>query len=434
MDYLWLALIGAGLLYTGLSLWYLAFEINRREDFSDRNTWPGISVFKPLKGLDDNLEANLRTFLVQDYRDYELIFGVNDEDDPAIELIRKLQAEYPEIKSRLVIDTHRSGYNPKVNNLCNMYKWARYDCLVISDSNVRVKRDYLRDLIANLDRPGVGMVTSLIRGTGARSLGAILENVHLNSFIASSIYTVHRLFRVPVTIGKSMCFRRETLERLGGFERFREYLIEDALLGQEISDMGLKIAHTSAAIENVNNSWSLRHFANRHVRWATMRRHLNLVNYAAEIVSNPIMLAFVYLLLSRDVFSLAVFISVAMIKTILDAVALRLTGSDGQWYHPLWVPVKDLIMGFIWAVPFLRRRVVWRGNHFLISGMTRVTPAPVNGSITTVARIANAYILLQAYTSLYLSNSINFLSRWTQAMTESTRNGTRRLIARFSRV
>ena len=376
IDYILLIAIAIGLSYSLISLWFLFVDYRLRKSPTHKLTiHPGVTIFKPLKGLDDCLENNLRSFFELDYPVYELIFGVQEYDDPAISLVGKLQAEYTHIPSQLIINTTRVGLNPKINNLFNIYPYASHDCMVISDSNVRVDPGYLTDLVGRLQAPGVGLVTSAIRGVGGDSLGSVLENLHANTFISGSVRAVRKLFGIPITIGKSMCFHRATLQSLGGFEAFANYLAEDFLLGHSIRKIGKKVVISSHWIDSVNNTWSIGRFVNRHYRWATMRRHINLLHYSAEIFSNPVFLALLYYGWRTDQTACSLFVAVTAFKTLIDISAARLFESDLKWHHYFYLPLKDIIIAGIWLAPFFKRQVVWRGNYFNINRNTYLTPA-----------------------------------------------------------
>ena len=351
---------------------------------------PPVTILKPLKGLDGNLENNLRTFFELDYPEYEIVFAVRDLDDPAIAVVRKLRRENPGVDARLVIDDRDLGYNPKVNNLANAMRQVSHEFLVISDSNVRVSLQYLRRLVAELMKPGMELVTSVVRGVGDSGLGSILENVHLNGFVAGSAYTVTRLLKIPVTIGKSMCFRRRLLTRLGGWEAFADYLFEDALMGREVSRLGHGVGQCFDAVENVNSGWSLGSFLSRHLRWATMRRYLSLTDYAAELFGNPIVLATMYLAVFPGLAGATVWGATVLAKIALDYSSARTIGERVAWYRYLIVPVKDLVMGVVWAVPFFLGTVSWRGNRFRLGRDTLITPAAEGGVVAAARRILTA--------------------------------------------
>jgi ceramide glucosyltransferase len=267
---------------------------------------PPVSVFKPLKGVDEDLERNLRTFFRLDYSEFELLFGVEDSNDPAISIVKKLCREFPRCNARLVVDSSRIGHNPKVNNLSNLSRLASHNHWVISDSNVRVDSDYLTDLIAHMQSPSVGLVTSVIMGVRGKSLGARLENLHLNTLILGATLVVNRLSNIPVSIGKSMLLRRETVGQLGGFETFANYLLEDALLGQRIRALGLDTKTTIRPVQNVNSNISVSKFVGRHFRWGVGRFWLNPSSYLGEILSNSVFVALVGVLIDPTPVTIAV--------------------------------------------------------------------------------------------------------------------------------
>lgn len=384
LDILFLAAIAFGMVYTLLLTIESWWTIHRRSPRLTLIGSPGITVFKPLKGVDDALETNLRSFFEQDYPRFQLLFGVQEEGDPAIGIVEKLLCEYPQVKARLVVDETMSGLNPKINNLLNMYPRARHPHLLISDSNVRVRRDYLRGMMAALQQDGVGLVTSTIRGVGAASFGALLENLHLNTFVAGSVFMAEHLADMPIAIGKSMLLFRGTLERLGGFAAFREFLAEDYLIGEAVAALGLRVTTLTAAVENVNRDWTLARFCNRHARWARIRKAVNPLAYCAELLTNPVAVAAVYALLRLDAAGLGLLAGTAALKTALDAGTAAVVGHDLPWHRFLLVPVKDLLVGLIWYLPWLSSRVVWRGNEFRIRRQTRleaVAPARVKEAV-----------------------------------------------------
>lgn len=372
MDLLFYILIGFGLVYSLMT--YLAVRREKRSQGRDIRPFEAVpvTVFKPLKGLDGDLKENLRTFFELDYPRYELIFGVDNDRDPAIDIVNELQNEYPQIEAHLVINSSTIGYNPKVNNLYNMYPYANYDYLVINDSNVRVNKNYLLSMMRHATRPDVGLVTSTVMGFGARSIGAIFENMHLNSFIAGNAILITRLLKIPVTIGKSMCFRREILEKIGGFRFFSDYLLEDGLLGRTIQKENLKLVITSDYVTNFNREWSVKHFLNRHLRWAVMRRQLNFGHYFAEVFSNPIFIAALYLVYKQTPEALALFGLVNLVKILSDFALDRLFKTDMKLKQYLLLPAKDLIIGVIWFLGLFRKTVNWRGNKFILAKDTKI--------------------------------------------------------------
>lgn len=343
---------------------------------------PAVSILKPLKGLDPGLAANLETFFRLEYPCYEVILGVADADDPAVAVARRVAAAHPEVPSRVVVDARRVGCNPKVNNLANLAAVARHDVLLVSDSNVRVAPDYLADLAAHLLRPGVGLVSSPIRGPRGASLGAALEGLQLNTFVMGGVAAMANLVGGVCVVGKSMLLRRETLAAIGGFAHLAGFLAEDQVCGQEIARLGLRTAVSSRPIDNVLGPLSVREFLARHLRWARIRRHVTPAGYAAELLLSPVLVATVALAAAPGLASLALLAAAALARAALDFASERAAGtSRPPWAYLLLSPLKDLLVGGAWVVPFVDSTVTWRGNHFRVGRGTRLEPLAPNSAL-----------------------------------------------------
>jgi len=376
------AAISVGITSTLLQFIITFYEIKFVSQPRSSNTsheLPPVSIMKPLKGLDDQLEENLRSFFTLDYLKYEIIFGVKESNDSALKIVLKISSDYPHVPIRIVADNRQTGLNPKVNNLANMYPHVTYDHILISDSNVRVKKDYLRRILPYLQMPQVGLVTCTIRGSGARRIGALMENLHLNGFIAASILTTQRLFKFPISVGKSMLMKGQVLEEIGGFAKFRNVLAEDHLINEALRARGYKVITTPCIIDNVNESWSTGRFISRHVRWGKMRKNIKLSGYLGEFFANPIFTGFLHLLFFFNVQSLILFMLVSLIKSAMDWAISRLLNSDLKFYQFGLIPVKDIIIGVVWFIPFFSRTVSWRGNHFRIFKNSQLSPLKSGG-------------------------------------------------------
>lgn len=369
-------LCSTGLAYTLASAWITRQEIRKagREGpgFSAR---PGISVLKPLKGVDDQIAHNLESFFNLNYPEYELLFGVNDPKDPVIPLVQSIMQKYPGIKAKLIVNTRQIGLNPKINNLNNIFAQAGYEYILISDSNVRAPHNYLLDMVNHMLKPNVGLVVSIFYGRGAQTIGAALENLHLNTLILGSVYAIRKLFHIPMTIGKSMLFQKHFIQRYDAFYGLRDFLAEDHLLGMQVQDAGLEVEYASLQIENYNENLSIRKFLNRHLRWAKMRKHMNMLHYMMEPLVNPVFLGWIGLIILRTWEASALFSAVIVLKVLFDALIDRQVNSDLKWYHFGLIPIKDMMIGIIWLIPFFHNRVNWRGNEFKITRSTRLVSA-----------------------------------------------------------
>ena len=252
---------------------------------------PAISILKPLRGLDDNLFDNLSSFCTQDYPEYEILFSLQDHNDPAYKVAKKVQEKYPAVNITIVVERCNVGLNPKVNNLIPACRKSRHPYVLISDSNIMVGTGYLREIVHHAQDPSVGLVSNLIRGVGGRSIGATLENLHLNSFIIGSVSFLDRFLGMPCVIGKSMLMKKDDLQALGGLEAFKDILAEDFIIGREMTKAGKKVVLSSYLISNVNEYWDVKRFLNRHTRWGKLRWRIGGLKYFSEMLANPVFVA-----------------------------------------------------------------------------------------------------------------------------------------------
>ncbi len=349
---------------------------------------PPVSILKPLRGLDDKLFDNLSSFCDQDYPEYEILFSLQDHNDPAFKVAQKVQARYPEKDITLVVEHCNAGLNPKVNNLIPSYWKARHPYILISDSNVMVSNDYLREIMRDAQKPSVGLVSNVIRGVGGRSIGAILENLHLNSFILGSVSFLDRFLGMPCVIGKSMLMKKKDLEALGGLEAFKDILAEDFIIGREMHRAGKKVVLSNYLISNVNEYWGIKRFLNRHTRWGKLRWKIGGIRYFLELLANPVFVAALPSIVSgpsRITLSFAGIVGLAKIlcDSIIGKTIVIVTGrSEIHEQSPLTYllsPLKDIIIGVMWFVPLVSSTVVWRGNRYLIGKDSLLSPYPETG-------------------------------------------------------
>lgn len=230
-----------------------------------------VSILKPLKGLDYGLETNLESFFRLQYPKFELLFSVATEDDPAIALVQKLMTKHPRVQARLLVGEVLIGGNPKVNNLVRSYQSAKHDWILISDSNIRVARDYLQAVVAEFT-PDTGVITALVSGeTLGTGVGAALETTYLNTFYARWTL-IASTFGAPVVIGKSMLLRKSEASRFGGIELLARYLAEDYMAGHAMKLLGKKVKIMSEPVVQMIGNYSLKEFWMRHVRWGRIRK------------------------------------------------------------------------------------------------------------------------------------------------------------------
>jgi ceramide glucosyltransferase len=363
---------GFGLFLYTLQL--VAVVIHKRAPSPRPRLRRGISILKPLCGLDDGLAANLECFCALDYAPYELLLGVRDRLDAAYPLALAFARRFPR-RVRVVLQRGTPGLNPKVNQLATLARAARYDLVVVSDSNVRVDGDYLDEIAAHLEDARVGLVTHAVAGVGEERFGSLMDNLHLCASVGAGMIGVKRIVHKDIVVGKSMALRKSDLAALGGFDAFADVLAEDYLLGQQISrTLKKRVVVGRAPVRNVSERRDARDFYRRYRRWSVMHRQaIGGPAYAAQALLNPTMVAVAGMLVHPSLVTAGGLGVVAALKLAYDGAALAMLRGGGIPAKVLFAsPAKDALLGCAWAVGLWRREIDWRGNPLRVLPGTRL--------------------------------------------------------------
>ena len=358
------------------ALQLLAVAVHRRAPVPRPRNRRGISILKPLCGLDDDLAANLECFAALDYAPYELCLGVRDRDDAAYPVAIAFARRHPRTV-RVVLQRGTPGLNPKVNQLATLARAARYDIVVVSDSNVRVAPGYLDEIAAHLEDPRVGLVTHPVAGVGEARFGSLMDNLHLCASVGAGMIGVKRIVGKDIVVGKSMALRKSDLAALGGFEAFADVLAEDYLLGKDVAQkLGKRVVVGKAPVRNVSERRDARDFYRRYRRWSVMHRQcIGGPVYAAQALLNPTMVAAAGWLVHPSLVTLGGVGVAATLKLVYDGAALAMLRGGRP---PLGVvvasPAKDALLACAWAVGLWRREIDWRGNPLRVLPGTRLEP------------------------------------------------------------
>jgi ceramide glucosyltransferase len=327
---------------------------------------PPVTVLKPLCGADANLAGNLESFFTQDHPRFELVFGVTDEDDPALAIVQALVERYPHVRARVVVHAGEGALNPKVNNLLGMLPHAEHDLVLVSDSNVLAPPHYVREMASVYEHEQPGLVTNLFAGLGERSLGASLENVGLTGFVAAGT-ALPTALGDAVLVGKSVLFSRIFLERVGGLRRFADVLAEDFVMAQTFVHAGGKIAVAPSVLANVTGKMTVTSMLARQLRWSMMRCRSHPVAHLLEPVASPLaMLPLAWWLVGP--WALVWASALLLVRDLGGWLVLR--GTTRAFLPVLLAPLRELLALAVWLAAPLKRHVAWRGKRFRMGAGT----------------------------------------------------------------
>ena|SRR6266849_5487877 len=328
---------------------------------------PPVSILKPLKGTDPGIYECFRSHCLQDYPEYEIIFGVSNANDPAAASVRQLQNEFPRRDIRLVVCSEALGANAKVSNLAQMLPVARYQHLIVNDSDIRVEPGYLREVIAPLANETVGMVTCLYRGEAAGTLGSRLESLGIATDFCPGVLAARQLEGgIRFGLGSTLAFRRADLERIGGFESLVDYLADDYELGRRIAEIGLSAKLSHVVVATHLPAYNLREFFAHQLRWARGVRDSRAGGYFGLVLTFGLFWSCLAVVAARGAGWAWLLLASTFVLRL--AVALVVGGEvlqDRRLATNLWLlPIRDLIAVGVWIASFGGHTVNWRGQEF----------------------------------------------------------------------
>lgn len=329
---------------------------------------PPVSILIPLCGVDFKALANYTSFCRQDYPQFQIVFGVQDPHDPSIIVVRQLMSLFPDNDLELVVSSASLGQNPKVSNLNNMLPRAKHECLVITDSDIRVGRDFLREIIAELSEQKVGLVTCPYRAAEVQGLPSQLESMGITGEFMPGVFVAHLIEGITFALGAAMATTRGTLQAIGGFQVISDYLADDYMLGNLIHKAGFQVRLSSCVIETMSTHRGFAGMIRHQMRWARGTRICRPMSYAGYVVTHALPLAILFVTaagaspLSMLVFSVAAVARITMVWYV-GTHLLR----DAILRRSLWLlPVRDILSFFIWCSSFFGNTVEWRGKRFKI--------------------------------------------------------------------
>ncbi|MBV9405167.1 MAG: glycosyltransferase, partial [Acidobacteriaceae bacterium] len=235
---------------------------------------PPISILKPVRGLDPDAYQNFASFCRLDYPEYELVFCVGSTDDPVLSVIERLQRDFPERPIRVLFGSRRAASNDKVAKLARLASEAQHEYLVINDSDVRVRPDYLRRIVAPLADPHVGAVTCLYVSIGERTFAENLQTIGMVSDFYAGLLVARQLDGVKFALGPTIATTRARLAEFGGYQTIENRPADDLLVGRLIAEQGYEVELLSYTVETVADYQSMRELVQKRLRWLVVMRHM----------------------------------------------------------------------------------------------------------------------------------------------------------------
>lgn len=334
---------------------------------------PPISILKPVHGLDEGLEENLRTFFRQDYPDFEILFASRLPDDPAFGVINRLRAEYPDVPVLTMVVPDPPYANAKVWSLDHLMEAAANDLLVMSDSDIAVTPRMLRVVAAEFSNPHVGVATCPYRAVPGRgSFWSLLEAIGMNTEFWGSALVARFTEGMKFAVGPTIVARRPVLQTIGGFDFLKDYLAEDFVLGQRAAEAGFGVILSSYVIEHHIGSQNWRANATHRVRWNRSTRRSRPAGYVGQLFTNPTPLLVALAILRPNWWPI---VAAGLALRALAATAVAGWVLHDRLCRRCWylVPIQDVLSFCFWVAGFFGRTILWRGTRYRLEADGRFT-------------------------------------------------------------
>jgi ceramide glucosyltransferase len=329
---------------------------------------PPVTILKPLCGAEPGLYENLRTFCLQDYPQFQIVFGISEDTDPALAVVTRLVREFPALAIAVVVNPQQHGHNRKISSLINMLEHADHDMLVMADSDAFVRPDYLTSVTTPLLDRKVGLVTCLYHGEPTRPVWSRLGAMYINEWYMPSVLLAWLFGHQNYVSGQTLCMRRDTLEAIGGLRGIADHLADDYELGQQVRRLGLRIVLSTYMLKAEHHEPTLQSLVGHELRWMRTLCVLKPRSFRFIFFTFSLPLALLGLLL---VFPESYFITVALPLfqvTVAARLALHLEHrirDRRPLFADLWLlPARDLLICWVWCRTFFTSRFTWRGSDF----------------------------------------------------------------------
>jgi ceramide glucosyltransferase len=377
--------IAAVVLFVGSMIYCILVVLAARSYLAQKSPQPDhpapISVLKPLSGVDEGLEANLSSFFEQDHPNFELLFAVRDESDPAVSILRRLIEKFPHRAARLLITGDPPYPNAKVYSLERMLAEAQYEILVMSDSDIRVEPGFLASIAAELSDASVSIATELsdasvsiatcpYRAVAGASFWSQLEAEGMNTDFLAGLLVARMIEGVKFAVGPTIAARKQTLTAIGGFAKLRNYLAEDFVMGKFAAQAGMGVILSRNIVEHRIGSQDLRSSIAHRLRWARSTRRSRPLGYFGQLFTHPLLLALLVCAMQPSWWPVLI-AAVAFRGLAASATCSWILRTKPRWRLLL---IEDFLRFVFWLAGFFGNTIVWRGRHYVLHRDGRFEP------------------------------------------------------------
>ena len=335
--------------------------------------FPAISVMRPLCGAEPRLYDTLKCFFQQDYPQFQLVFGVRDRNDPALQVVSRLRSEFPDQDVEVIVDARIHGANLKVSNLMNMISACRHPILAIADSDVWAAPDTLQRMGGRIAAPEVGAVTALYCGKPMDNIVSQLGALYINGWFLPSALVDLSMNGADGCFGAMTVLRRSALDDIGGLDALTNYLAEDNRMGRMMRDKGWTLKLEYRPVVTMVNSTSIRSLARQEVRWSRTVRSCRVWDHALSLVLFPLPVLLILLALEPTVAG-----AVLVVAQVVGRIYLhKRVNAKAQLSQspPFWmIPLREIMCFLVWIVTLRGDTVLWRGTLFKLQSDGSVSP------------------------------------------------------------